>query len=55
MKLGAVLVFTLSPLALYGGERSAIEKTLRAYEEAYNRRDAKALAAVYTPDGLLLP
>jgi len=55
MKLMAALVLALCPVASYGGERSAIEKTLRAYEDAYNRRDAKALTAVYTPDGLLLP
>jgi ketosteroid isomerase-like protein len=37
--------------ATSSSERAQVEQVLRAYEDAYNARDARALAAVHAEDG----
>lgn len=44
------------PVTAHGQDAAAgIEATLERFETAYNGGDAEAMAALYTPDGALLP
>jgi uncharacterized protein (TIGR02246 family) len=51
---------TLMPLwvacaAPAGEDEAQLKKTSKAWEEAFNAGDDQALAAIYAPDGMLLP
>ena len=51
-----VLPLLLCATSLMAADRrSEVETVLREYERAYNAHDAKALADVYTEDGVFLP
>jgi uncharacterized protein (TIGR02246 family) len=54
MSAGLALAVAGVP-ALAAGEREAVEAAYRAWNEAFNRGDAKGLAAQYTENALLLP
>ncbi len=45
--LGLVLVGAGCELAVAANEQSAVERTLRAYEEAWSHHDAQAIATFY--------
>jgi uncharacterized protein (TIGR02246 family) len=51
---GLALAATGAP-ALAAGEREAVEAAYRTWNEAFNRGDAKGLAALYTENALFLP
>ncbi len=38
-----------------GEDEERLKTTSQAWEDAFNARDATALAALYAPDGMLLP
>ena len=55
-----VFVFYLMPLwvacaAPTGEDEAQLKRASKAWEEAFNASDEKALAAIYAPDGMLLP
>lgn len=55
LRLAAVLALTLlNPLAALAQDNPVIAR-MAAFVEAYNTRDAAAVAAFYTPDAVLLP
>src|SRR5215218_786166 len=49
------LVLAAGLPALAASEREAVEAAYRAWNEAFNKGDAKALAAHYTENALMLP
>ncbi|MBD0274217.1 MAG: SgcJ/EcaC family oxidoreductase [Acetobacteraceae bacterium] len=51
---GLALAGLAAPV-LAAGEREAVEAAYRAWNDAFNKGDAKALAAHYTENALLLP
>jgi hypothetical protein len=50
-----VLAAASAPAPALDAEEEAVEAAYRAWNEAFNKGDAKALAAQYTENGLVLP